>query len=98
LNIQAKKEEYEKLKSILFFLNDMDQISCYLKSCHDENLNFNLIEKFNESYEPISINQKKEEDLTEDLKIIISSDDFYRKLKEILMSKSVQNYVIKKEK
>ena len=96
LNIQVKKEEYERLKKILFFLNDLDQISCYLKICQDEK--FILIEKFNESYEPISISQKKEEDLTEDLRIIISSDDFYGKLKEILESKSVQNYMIKKRK
>ena len=96
LNIQVKKEEYERHKKILFFLNDLDQICCYLKICQDEN--FHLIENFHEAYEQISINQKKEEDLSEDLKVIISSDDFYEKLKEILESKSIQNYIIKKRK
>ena len=96
LNIQVKKEEYESLKKILFFLNDLDQISCYLQICQDENLN--IVENFNKTYEPIFISQKKEEDLSEDLRIIISSDDFYEKLKEILESKSVQNYMIKKRK
>ena len=96
LNTQVKKEEYERLKKILFFLNDLDQISCYLQICQNEN--FSVIENFNEVYEPISISQKKEEDLSEDLRIIISSDDFYEKLKEILESKSVQNYMIKRRK
>ena len=91
-----KKEEYERLKSILFFLNDLDQISCYLQTCQDDN--FHVIENFNEIYEPIFISQKKEEDLSEDLRIIISSDDFYGILKEILESKTVQNYMIKKRK
>jgi len=96
LNTQVKKEEYERLKSILFFLNDLDQISCYLQTCQDDN--FHVIENFNEIYEPIFISQKKEEDLSEDLRIIISSDDFYGILKEILESKTVQNYMIKKRK
>jgi len=96
LHIPVKKEEYERHKKILFSLNDLDQISCYLQICQNEN--FHLIENFNKVYEPISISQKKEEDLSEDLKIIISSDDFYEKLKEILMSKSVQNYIFRKRK
>ena len=52
-----KKEEYERLKKILFFLDDLNQISCYLKICDDES--FNQIKKFNELYEPISLSQKK---------------------------------------
>ena len=90
MHIQIKKEEYESLKKILFFLNDLDQISCYLQICQHENLN--IVENFNQTYEPIFISQKKEEDLSEDLRIIISSDDFYEKLKEILESKSVKLY------
>ena len=57
MNRQMEKEEFERLKRILFFLDDLDQISCYFEICHDEN--FHLIEKLNESYEPISISQKK---------------------------------------
>ena len=95
-HVEMKKEDYERLKIILFFLNDLDRISCYLEICLNED--FEILKKFNESYEPISISQQKEEDLTEDLKKIISSNDFYEKLKEILKSKAVQDYMIKKRK
>ena len=56
----------------------------------------NLIENFKEKYEPIFVSKTKEEDLTNDLKSIINTDEFEENLKKILESNAIQDYLKKK--
>lgn len=94
-NLYPNEDEINTFKRILFYLEDLDQIACYLgiglKS-------INYIKEFKEKYEPVCISQEKEEDFTNDLKNIIESDEFENKLKEILQSNIVQNYLKKKRR
>ena len=86
-------EEFNEFKHILFYLTDIDEIICYLDT---NGFELNLIENFKEKYEPIFVSKTKEEDLTNDLKSIINTDEFEENLKKILESNAIQDYLKKK--
>ena len=68
---------------------------CYLSI---KGLYINILKNYKEKYEPIFVSKTKEEDLTDDLKSIIESDEFEDKLKNILESKVIQDYLNKKRR
>ena len=88
-------EESLEIKRILFELTDINEMICYLSI---KGLYINILKNYKEKYEPIFVSKTKEEDLTDDLKSIIQSDEFEDKLKNILESKVIQEYLNKKRR
>ena len=88
-------EESLEIKRILFELTDINEMICYLSI---KGLYINILKNYKEKYEPIFVSKTKEEDLTNDLKSIIQSDEFEDKLKNILESKVIQEYLNKKRR
>ena len=88
-------EESLEIKRILFELTDINEMICYLSI---KGLFINILKNYKEKYEPIFVSKTKEEDLTDDLKSIIESDEFEDKLKNILESKVIQDYLNKKRR
>ena len=88
-------EESLEIKRILFELTDINEMICYLSI---KGLYINILKNYKEKYEPIFVSKTKEEDLTDDLKSIIQSDEFKDMLKNILESKVIQDYLNKKRR